>query len=98
MSWEDIKHIAAEPTEAEREAAAKDRNEVVDAFTKLFGTTRGKQVYAYLYERTIGRPTFIQPGAGVDGKLLQKFQDMREGENNMVRLIASICKQGGLEL
>jgi hypothetical protein len=98
MSWADLDNLGRAPTDEERKAAEKEHTDIVNAFVSVFSKPEGKRVFEFLYKRTIKRPTFVQPAAGSDGLAMQKLQDMREGENNLVRLVESMCKQGGLEL
>lgn len=96
MSWSELNDIGAAPSDAEKEAAALEQSKVVTDFVLAFTSEAGRRVLQYLRANTIERPTFVQPGMGSDGLAMQKLQDMREGENNLVRRIERMLKQGGV--
>lgn len=98
MSWDELNNIGREPTAEEQAAFEKVHHDRISDFVSVFTSPAGRRVLKYLRDNTIERPTFVQPGAGSDGRSMQKLQDMREGENNLVRRIETMIKQGGVEL
>ena len=98
MSWVELENIGRAPSAEEQEAAAKAQASIVSDFVSVFTTPQGRRVLQYLRDNTIEKPTFVQPMPGSDGLAMQKGQDLREGENNLVRRIEKMIKQGGVEL
>ena len=98
MSWADLENIGRPPSAEEQDAAAKAQASIVSDFVSVFTTPQGRRVLKYLRDNTIEKPTFVQPMPGSDGLAMQKGQDLREGENNLVRRIEKMIKQGGVEL
>lgn len=58
----------------------------------LFQSALGQEVLAHLRKRTIERPTM--PNAAADGHAMGMLMSLREGENNIVRYIESMIKNG----
>lgn len=98
MSWAELDNILSEPTAEEKEAAAKAQASIISDFVSVFTSPAGRRVLKHLRDNTIEKPTFVQPLPGSDGLAMQKGQDLREGENNLVRRIERMIKQGGVEL
>lgn len=98
MSWDELKNIGREPTQDEKELAERERKGILQDFAATFATDTGRRVLKHLRNRTIERPTFVAPAPGADGLAMQKGQDLREGENNLVREIESLVKQAGVKL
>lgn len=87
MGWQDILNIESmvsmQNKELQREA---------EAINRLFTSPLGQEVLEIFRRRTIEKPTM--PMQAPDGQVMQKFQDIREGENNFVRWIQSMIKKG----
>ncbi len=98
MSWSELNDIGAAPSDAEKEAMELEQRQIVTDFVSVFTSEAGRRVLQHLRANTIERPTFVQPGMGSDGLAMQKLQDMREGENNLVRRIERMLKQGGVNI
>lgn len=97
MSWNELNNIGTPPSAEEQEAAAKAQAQIISDFVSVFTKPAGRRVLAYLRENTIEKPTFVQPLPGSDGLAMQKGQDLREGENNLVRRIEKMIKLGGVK-
>lgn len=98
MSWSELENIGREPTQEEIEKAENALKPIISDFVSVFTTPAGRRVLKYLRDNTIERATFVMPQPGSDGLAMQKGQDLREGENNLVRRIESMIKKGGVEL
>lgn len=95
MSWLELDEILRPPTEEEKKQQEKHFQDIVSDFVSTFSSESGRRVLKYLRSNTIERSTYVESS---DGAQMQKLQDMREGENNLVRRIERYLKNGGVEI
>lgn len=101
-AWNQINAATADPTPEELKAiqeqttAAQDRQAQANADAAgLFGSEQGQRFLAFLEAETVNQTTL--PSAifqGLDGIAVSILQNIREGENNLVRRIQSMIKKG----
>lgn len=96
--WEGLNNVGQPFTPEEQkqiEMQEQIMRQTARDFAYTFGTEQGKRVFAWLRAQTIERPTLPAAAmAGLDGMTVAILQNIREGENNLVRLIESQIKKG----
>lgn len=80
--------------EGAKESSRSQKDYISSLYKSVFGTPQGQQLLNHMKEKYLESPvTPGQIGMGVDGVMLSMFQNVREGENNVVREIMRQLKK-----
>ncbi len=97
-AWDQINSVGKPPTPQEEAAFALEQakaRQIACDFAAIFSTEQGARVLEWLKNKTIFQPTLPAAAmAGLDGMTVSILQNIREGENNLVRLMESQIKKG----
>lgn len=96
--WEGLQNVGTPLTPEEQQQIAHQEQimrQTARDFAFTFSSEQGKRVLEYLRAQTVERPTLPAAAmAGLDGMTVAILQNIREGENNLARLIESQIKKG----